>query len=52
MSGKEEDRAFQLECILEVNRSLEVLGKVECEDYSNRQKNYAAYDIFIIKFQE
>ena len=51
MSEREEDRAFQLECI-EVYRSLPALWKVKSDDYSNRLKKDAAYSILIKKFQE
>ena len=54
MSGvfeKEEDRAFQLDCI-EVYKSLPALWKVKCDDYSNRQKKDAAYGVLVEKFRE
>ena len=51
MSDKEEDRAFQLECI-NVYRSLPALWKVKSDDYSNRRKKHAAYAVFIEKFNE
>ena len=51
VSEKEDDRAFQWECIV-VYKTLPALWKVKCDDYSNRQKKNAAYGTSVEKFRE
>lgn len=51
LNNKTKERTFILECI-EVYKALPALWNVKSEEYSNRQKKNASYEILVTKYRK